>query len=448
MTKRQGKAGKHMVKITDIEHRSRAHRAGIRADDVLLSINGHEINDVLDYRFYLAEETVELSLSRGGELYSVRIEKEEYDDIGLLFETPLMDKKHSCRNKCIFCFIDQLPKGMRESLYFKDDDSRLSFLHGNYITMTNLSERDIARILEMKITPVNVSVHTTNPDLRCEIMKNKHAGEVLSYLDTLANGGVELRCQIVLCRGVNDGAELDRSMRDLAALFPRVTSVSVVPAGLTGHREGLYPLEPYTPEECAEIIRQVTAFGDACEAEHGHRIFFCADELYIKAGLPLPEGLFYEGYLQIENGVGMIASIKEEFDREIEFIDEHDRYVTRRVSVATGEAAYGVISELSERLMALCPNLTVNVYPIKNVFFGGEVNVTGLVTGEDMVKALLGKDLGDELIFSETMLRSEKDLFLCGMTPTELSARLNVPVRAVPNDGASLIEALLGEEMI
>ena len=277
-----------MVTITDVLPKSRAARAGIVAGDVLHKINQKEIRDVLDYRFYLAEKEITLSLSRGGSPYEVRIKKQEYDDIGLDFETPLMDKKHSCENKCVFCFIDQLPKGMRSTLYFKDDDSRLSFLHGNYITLTNLHKEDIQRIIDMHISPINISVHTTNPELRVKMMKNKRSGEVLSYIRMLADAGITLCCQIVLCRGLNDGEELTRTMTDLAAFAPAMESTSVVPAGLTRFRDGLYPLEPFTPKECADVIRQITEFGDQCLKKHGSRLFYPADEFYIQAGLPLP----------------------------------------------------------------------------------------------------------------------------------------------------------------
>ena len=300
-----------MVTITDVLPKSRAAKAGIQAGDILLSINGHEIRDVLDYRFYLTERDVTLSIHRGPELIEARIHKQEYDDIGLDFETPLMDKKHSCENKCVFCFIDQLPKGMRKTLYFKDDDSRLSFLHGHYITLTNLQARDIQRIIDMHISPVNVSVHTTNPELRVKMMKNKRSGEVLSYLKMLADAGITLCCQIVLCKGLNDGEELKRTMRDLAALAPAMESTSVVPAGLTKFRDGLYPLEPFTREECREVIETITAFGDECKEALGSRLFFPSDEFYLTAELPLPEDDFYEGYMQIENGVGMLTDMRD-----------------------------------------------------------------------------------------------------------------------------------------
>ncbi len=435
-----------MVQITEVAAHSRAAKQGICSGDVLLSINGHEIRDVLDYRFFLAEKNISLCLSREGEVYTVSIHKQEYDDIGLSFETPLMDKKHTCENKCVFCFIDQNPKGMRESIYFKDDDSRLSFLHGNYITMTNLKPQDIQRIIDMHISPVNVSVHTTNPELRIKMMKNKHAGEVLEYLKMLADSGVTIRGQIVLCKGLNDGRELDRTMKDLTAYYPSLDSVSIVPAGLTKHRQNLYPLEPFTSEECAEIIRQVNAFGKQCIEKFGERIFFPADEFYVKSKTPLPEYDFFGEYTQIENGVGMLSSFIYEFLCMLDSLTDEERQMHRSVSIATGEAAADMMLELVDRLSDACPNLQVYVYPIKNNFFGGEVTVTGLLTGKDIAQQLQDKPLGDTLLLSRNVLRSEGDLFLCGMTPEELSKKLNVPLLFNRDDGGSFLCNLLGIE--
>ena len=436
-----------MVKITAVDPHGRAASAGILAGDVLINVNGNEIRDVLDYRFYLTEAKVTLSLSRNGEPYSVQIVKGEYDDIGLEFETPLMDKKHSCTNRCVFCFIDQLPPGMRASLYFKDDDDRLSFLHGNYVTLTNLKQKDIDRLIKMHISPVNVSVHTTNPELRVRMMKNKHAGEVLSYLGQLADAGIALCTQIVLCKNLNDGAELDRSMHDLLSYYPALRSCAIVPVGLTKHREGLYPLEAFTPEDCAKVIAQVNAFGDKCLAKYGTRLFYCADEFYIRAGLPLPDETYYEDYSQIENGVGMITSLCSEFEPELDYIDEYlpDFHPPRKVSIATGTAAYETIAALAKALEARVEGLTVQVFAIKNHFFGESVTVAGLLTGKDVSEQLAGKDLGDELLFPAVMLKADEEIFLDDMTPSELSEKLGgIPVRPSKSDGVDLIRVLLG----
>ena len=440
------KGGIVTVNITDVLPKSRAAKAGIKQGDILVSINGREINDVLDYRFYLAEKQITLSILRDGKTLDFSIRKQEYDDIGLDFETPLMDKKHSCENKCVFCFIDQLPKGMRSSLYFKDDDSRLSFLHGNYITLTNLHQSDIDRIIEMHISPVNISVHTTNPELRVKMMKNKRSGEVLSYMRQLADAGITLCCQIVLCKGLNDGKELDRTMCDLEALAPAMESTSIVPAGLTKFRDGLYPLEAFTPEECAKVIKQINDFGDMCLVKHGTRLFFPADELYIKAGLPLPDDSFYESYAQIQNGVGMITDMQTGFDLEMECADEYAEQFTspRRVSVATGYAAYDHIRGLCQRLTERFSGLEINVYPIKNNFFGEQITVSGLLTGKDISEQLKGCDLGDELLFPDVCLRAEGDVFLDDMTPAELSDILCVPVSPSSSEASSFIRTVLG----
>ena len=436
-----------MVTIQNVLSGSIAASAGICDRDVLLAINDHPIRDVLDYRFYLTDTSVRLSLTRNGTPYSVRLVKGEYDDIGLEFETPLMDQKHSCANRCVFCFVDQLPPGMRASLYFKDDDDRLSFLHGNYVTLTNLTDADIDRLITMHISPVNVSVHTTNPELRVTMMKNKRAGKVLEYLPRLADAGIALCTQIVLCKGLNDGAELDRSMRDLAALHPALRSCAIVPVGLTRHRKGLYPLELFSPAECADVIDQVNAFGEECLKKYGSRLFYCSDEFYIRAGRSLPDENYYEDYSQIENGVGMLTSMRSEFDFEMQYLDEllEKFRAPRTVSVITGAAAFDHIRSLCDTLAARVEGLTVHVYRIVNRFFGETVTVAGLLTGKDVCEQLAGLPLGDELLFPLAMLRADEDVFLDDMTPEQLSGRLGgVPVRASQNDGAAFISALLG----
>ena len=438
-----------MVKITSVEKGSRAEKSGILAGDILLSINENSINDVLDYRFYLTERVVNIGLSRDGEEYSVSIKKGEYDDIGLDFETPLMDKKHSCKNKCIFCFIDQNPEGLRESLYFKDDDSRLSFIHGNYVTLTNMSQQDVDRIIKMRMSPINISVHTTNPELRVKMMKNKHSGEVLKYLNDFASAGLTMCGQIVLCRGVNDGEELLRSLNDLAALYPAMSSVAVVPAGLTKFREKLYPLTDFTSEEASDVIDMINSVGDKHKAEHGTRLFYAADEFYLKAGREIPDAEYYEDYSQLENGVGMLRSCQDEFDMALEDVVDllENKDVKRSVSIVTGVAAYPMIERQIDRLKRICPNLSVNIYKIINNFFGESITVSGLLTGKDMYDQLKDKPLGEELLIPQNCLRHGEEVFLCGMTVQELSEKLCIPVRTSGNDGYELCEAVLGRSI-
>jgi len=438
-----------MVKITDVEKGSRAHRHGIRAGDILISIDKNEIKDVLDYRFYLASSKIELCLSRGNENFSVTIKKGEYDDIGLDFETPLMDKKHTCKNGCIFCFIDQNPEGLRDTLYFKDDDSRLSFIHGNYITLTNMSDEDIARIVKMRFSPINVSIHTTNPDLRVKMMKNKRSGEVLKYLDDFKNAGLSICGQIVLCRGINDGNELLRSMTDLAKYYPQMSSVAIVPAGLTKFRDKLYPLTDFTKEEAGAVIDMIDAFAEKHKAEFGSRLFFAADEFYLKAGREIPGAEYYEDYPQLENGVGMIRSFADEANMGVEDVVDIlcEKKINRCVSVATGTASYPMICSLAKKTEALCPGLTVKVHKIINNFFGESITVSGLLTGKDISEQLSGLELGDELLIPENALRSGEEVFLCGMTMDELSEKLSVPVRASGSDGYEFIESLIGRSL-
>lgn len=435
-----------MVRITGVEERSHAKKAGIKPLDVLVSINGNEICDVLDYRFYLTEKEVDLLLKREDGEYSVKIKKGEYDDIGLEFETPLMDEKHSCRNGCIFCFIDQNPKGMREPIYFKDDDSRLSFIHGNYITLTNMFDKDIERIIKMRISPVNVSIHTTNPELRVKMMKNKRSGDVLRYLDDFKRAGLSMCGQIVLCKGVNDGEELLRSLRDLSRYYPEMGSVSIVPAGLTKHRDGLYPLTDFTPEEAAAVIDMIDSVANEQLEKHGSRQFFAADEFYLKSGRPIPPTEYYEEYAQIENGVGMLRSFSDEFGMAVEDVEYMLESVKgeRTVTVATGVAAYDMMAAFAKRIGDIAPDVHVNVVKIINKFFGESITVSGLLTGKDIYEQLMDKELGDELIVPESALRKTDEDFLCGMTLKELSDKLGIKVTPVGNDGYTFAEAVFG----
>ena len=435
-----------MVRITDIEKDSRVYSLGVREGDVLVSVNGNEIRDVLDYRFYITERKLELLLSRDGEQYTVSVTKGTYDDIGLGFETPLMDKKHTCTNQCIFCFVDQMPKGLRDTLYFKDDDSRLSFLHGNYITMTNMKKEDIERIIKMRISPINVSVHTTNPELRVKMMKNRFAGEVLSYLPMLAEAGIELCTQLVLCPGINDGDELMRSMHDLVKLCPSLISCAAVPVGITKFRDGLCPLRSYTPEEAREVIKAVNMFGDYCKKEYGSRIFTAADEFYLCAGLPIPDEEYYEGYPQLENGVGLIRSLKEDLKYYLEDEFTAPSECKERVLAVTGYAAYETVCEVSEMLEASVSGLCVDVVRVKNEFFGDTVTVAGLLTGIDMREAILKakKDKSyTRVVIPHATLKADEDIFLCGMTLSSLENEVGLPVYAAKNEPDALVAAFI-----
>jgi putative radical SAM enzyme (TIGR03279 family) len=383
-------------------------------------------------------------------LYGVQKYGNDDDDIdkyyGIITNHIISEcKKHSCENKCVFCFIDQLPKGLRSSLYFKDDDSRLSFLHGNYVTLTNLHDKDVQRIIDMHISPVNVSVHTTNPELRVKMMKNKRSGEVLSYLQRLADADITLCCQIVLCKGLNDGEELMRTMHDLAALHPAVKSVSIVPAGMTKFREEnkLYPLTAFSAEEAKQVIRKVETFAEQCLAHYGSRIFYVGDEFYQQAGLPIPDAEYYGDFHAIEDGVGMIASMKQEFENALADADE-DESLEREISIATGKAAYGFLCTLAERFREKYPNVKIHIYEIENRYFGESVTVAGLLTGKDLKEQLSGKPLGETLYISTNMLRYEEDLFLCGMHIDELSESLGVTIETCPSDGYEFFDKLTG----
>lgn len=432
--------------IASVERGSICDRLGIRAGDGLISINSHEIYDILDYRFHLCEKKIKLTVSREGRLKNYRFRKEENDiDIGLEFSTALMDEKQSCRNKCIFCFIDQNPPGLRESCYFKDDDSRLSFLHGNYITLTNISEREVERIIEMHISPINISVHTTDPELRCRMLSNRFAGEKLSYLRRFADAGIVICAQIVLCRGINDGAQLDRTLHDLMEYLPALDSVSIVPAGLTKYREGLPALTLFSPEECRAVIKQVNAYGDYCMQKYGTRVFLCSDEFYVRGGLELPDEDFYCGFSQLEDGVGMLTAFISEAKRELEYVE---RGVSeRRVSCLTGHAAFDTISEIARLCEEKHGRLHVNVIRIDNTFFGETVTVAGLLTGDDMIKGCRGKELGEMLFIPRSSLRADGDLFLDNLTPADLEKELGVNVKPIENDGAQFVAALCGYEI-
>lgn len=433
------------VQIMGVAAGSPAAKAGILPGMYLISLNGHPVEDVLDYQFYAAERRLEIELGSGDGRKRVKVKKGEYDDLGLEFETYLMDRQHSCKNKCVFCFVDQMPPGMRDTLYFKDDDSRLSFLFGNYITLTNLEEKDIRRIIDMHISPVNVSVHTTNPELRVRLMANPRAASSLRYLEMLAGGGVKVNTQIVLCPGLNDGAELERTLGDLSALWPGVQSVAVVPVGLTKYREKLYPLRPFTPEEAQAVIEQVEGFTARFFERQGARLAYAADEFYLKAGRPLPDADYYGEFNQLENGVGLLALLRQELTEALEGSVECDK--KRCVSVATGVAAADFIREMTGMISRRYPGFRCRVFPVVNDFFGHEITVAGLVTGQDIIRQLKGEELGEALYIPSVMLRHEQDRFLDDLVPADLERELGVPVCTVDNDGYEFLGALMGEEL-
>lgn len=428
-----------MVEITGIIKGSPAYNKKIKIGDVLCAINGNEITDVLDYMFYAAESFLELSLMRGGKSFEIMIRKGEYDDLGLEFESFLMDDKRSCKNKCVFCFIDQMPPGMRETLYFKDDDARLSFLQGNYVTLTNLNQRDIDRIIKMKLN-INVSVHTTNPELRCKMMNNRFAGEKLEYLRQMSDAGLKLNCQIVLCPGLNDGDELRRTLTDLGNLMPNVQSVAIVPVGLSKFRKGLFPLQCFDKESAAYALDIVIEFQDKFLKEYGTRLVFPSDEFFLLANRPLPEEEYYEEYPQYENGVGMLRSIINEFELALKAAE--GEIGDRTVSIATGYIAYPVICSLVHKAEEKYSNLKCEVYKIRNDYFGETITVTGLITGIDLLNQLKGKKLGDELLISSSMLMRDSEVFLDDITISDIENELNTKIRPVNNDGYELFDAL------
>lgn len=431
------------VRITAVVPGSPAARAGICAGWQLEAINRNEIEDVLDYQFYSTDKKLKIDLrDDAGKNRHIAVRKEEYEDLGLEFESYLMDRQHHCKNKCIFCFVDQMPPGMRETLYFKDDDARLSFLFGNYITLTNLRQKDIDRMIKMHISPVNVSVHTMDPALRQKLMGNPAAASSLDFLRQLAEAGIKINTQLVLCPGINDGEQLVRSLRELGSLYPSVESIAAVPVGLTKYREGLFPLRPYTKEEAQAVIETIHRFSEDFLAREGVRLAYPADEFFLKAQMPLPDDEYYGEFNQLENGVGLLSLLRREIADELE--DWEDEGLSRRVSLATGEAAAPFLREEIAKIKKRFPGLDCTVYEIRNEYFGEHITVAGLVTATDLIRQLKGKDLGEELLIPGVMLRHEQDKFLDDQTVEDVQRALGVSVRTVDNDGTQFLLALLG----
>ena len=429
--------------IQETEPGSIAEELGLEPGDAILEINGQPIEDVFDYRLMCQEEYLEL-LVRGadGDEAIFEVEKDDDEDLGIVFENGLMDDYRSCRNKCMFCFIDQMPPGMRETLYFKDDDSRLSFLQGNYVTLTNMSESDLNRIIRYRMEPINISVHTMNPELRCRMLHNRFAGDALKKIDTLYEAGIEMNGQIVLCPGINDGEELDATIRALSCYLPVMQSLSVVPVGLTRYREGLYPLQPVSKECAAQTIDIIEKWQQKIYKEFGFHFVHASDEFYILAERELPEEERYDGYLQLDNGVGSVRLLCDEFTQAL--AEEEGSTETREISLATGRLAAPYLERLIRQMNEKFPHVRVHLYPIRNVFFGEEITVVGLITGQDLTAQLKEQTLGEELLISVHMLRSGENVFLDDITTDDVCEQLRVPLRVVKPGGQELLDSLLG----
>ncbi len=428
-----------------------AEELEIEAGDILLSIDNTEIEDIFDYQFLVQDTYIEVLIQKpDGEQWLLEVDKEFDEDLGIEFENGLMDEYRHCHNKCIFCFIDQMPKGMRETLYFKDDDSRLSFLQGNYVTLTNMSDHDIDRITRYHLSPINISFQTMNPELRCKMLNNRFAGEALKKVDTLYEAGIIMNGQIVLCKGVNDGEELEFSIKELTKYLPNLESVSVVPVGLSKYRDGLYPLEPFTKDDACKVIDTIEGWQKKIYAEHGIHFVHASDEWYILAEREMPEEERYDGYLQLENGVGMTRLLMEEFKDGMQKLAEErslpDESVKEEISLATGLLAYPYIQRLTDEMEKAFPHLKVHVYAIVNEFFGEHITVSGLLTGQDIEKQLKGKVLGTRLLLPQNVLRSGEEVFLDDFTKSDLEKSLQVPINIVKSSGYDFINAVLGNE--
>lgn len=429
-------------KVKNIIPGSIAEELEIEPGDIVISINDNEIKDVFDYHFYVNDEYIILLLEKPyGEQWELEIEKEYEEDLGIEFEQGLMDEYRSCNNKCMFCFIDQMPPGMRETLYFKDDDARLSFLQGNYITLTNMKEEDLERIILYKLSPINISIHTTNPELRCKMLCNRFAGEALKKVKKLYDGGIEMNSQIVLCKGINDGVELERSIKDLSKMLPYMNSLSIVPAGLTKYRNGLTSLEKFQKEDTRKVLSLIHKWQDKLLKEHGTKFVFASDEWYILAGLPIPEEEYYEGYGQIENGVGMVRSLIDEVKEELEKRDGDNR--KKKVTTVTGKLVSSEIKKLVKMVQKKYPKIEVQVVTIENEFFGPDITVTGLLTGQDIINQLNRKNLGDYMLVPSVMLRSGERVLLDDLTVEDMEKALQISIRIVQSDGKSFVKSIV-----
>lgn len=454
--KKKSNQYEHMIK--EVTPGSIAEEMEIEPGDILLAINDEKIGDVFDYRFLIRDEYIEVLIRKSyGEEWLLEIEKEYEDDLGIVFENELMSDYKSCCNKCIFCFIDQMPPGMRDNLYFKDDDSRLSFLQGNYITLTNMTEQDIDRIIRMQLAPINISVQTTNPQLRCKMLHNRFAGDRLHYLDRLYEGHVEMNGQIVLCRGVNDGAELKRSIEDLSKYLPFMRSVSVVPAGITKYRDGLYPITLFAKDEAGEVIDLIESYQQGFYEKYGLHFIHASDEWYMLAERPLPEEERYDGYIQLENGVGMMRLLMTEFEEAYQNILSRSGYqnmkeqVSRNLTIATGKLMKSIITDMAQKMMQAFPNLHIHVQDIRNDFFGETITVSGLVTARDLIAQIKGAkqngiQVGDTLLIPSNMLCTGDGIFLDDYTVEQVEEALKMRVVPVETQGKDFIASILSPD--
>ena len=438
----------HLIK--DVLPGSIAEELEIEPGDKLLAVNDEIIEDIFDYQFYTEDTYIEILIEKkNGEQWVLEVDKDEDEDLGIVFDNGLMDNYRSCHNKCIFCFIDQMPKGMRDTLYFKDDDSRLSFLQGNYVTLTNMSDHDLDRIIRYHLSPINISFQTMNPALRCKMLNNRFAGEALKKVDRLYEAGITMNGQIVLCKGVNDGEELEFSIREMMKYLPNLESVSVVPVGLSRFREGLYPLSPFTREDAINVLQLIHRFQKEIYEKYGTHFIHASDEWYILAGEELPPEENYDGYLQLENGVGMIRLLLSEFQDAMEKLRRElgngDLSVKEQeISMVTGRLAFPYIRQMAEEMMEVLPSLLIHVYEIRNDFFGEMITVSGLLTGQDIIAQLKGKKLGEKLLLPQNVLRSGEDVFLDDVTVAELEKALQVRTDIVKSSGYDFVNAVLG----
>lgn len=431
-------------KIKSVEQGSIAEQLEIAPGDYLISVNDTELKDIFDYHYLCNDEFITVLIEKpDGEQWELEIEKEYNEDIGIDFEQGLMDNYKSCTNKCMFCFIDQMPPGMRETLYFKDDDARLSFLQGNYITLTNMKEEDLERIIKYRLSPINISIHTVNPELRAKMLHNRFAGEALKKLQRLYDNRIEMNSQIVLCKGINDGEELNRSIEYLSNMLPYMESLSVVPVGLTKYRENLAELEKFSESDANEVLDLIHGWQEKLLEKYGTRFVFASDEWYITAKRPIPDADYYEGYGQLENGVGMVRSLEDEFHEYLSELSGDTR--EKKVSIATAVLAAPIIDGLTKKLKAKFPNVDCTVYTILNDFFGRDITVAGLLTGQDIINQLKGKNLGEYLILPEVLLRSGEEVLLDDLTVSDLEKALQIEIRIVKSDGTSLIDTILND---